>query len=80
MTTDETPPTNPPPIEPLLTIAQAAEILQTSKGRLYVWSSRNINPELFVRLRAEPGARPMVRVDPERLRSYMLANRGTAVR
>lgn len=69
MTTHE-----PPPTEPLLTIAEAAERLHLGKGTLYRWHSAGINRQLFVHLRSEPGKRPPVRVDPAQLRHYVHAN------
>jgi hypothetical protein len=74
MTNDESPPTP----RPLLTMAEAASILRIAPGTLYRWNSQGLNQELFVKLRSARSKRASVRVDPDRLRDYMLANRGAS--
>lgn len=68
-TSPPTPPTDPH--AGLITIAEAARRLGKSKGTLYMWHSRHINPELFVHINTGRGRRPWVRIDPHALAAFM---------
>lgn len=67
---DNSPPTDAHPT--LLTVPEAAAVLNMSASTLYRWSCTGRNRSIFVRIRGGgTGVRPGLRVHPDRLADFI---------